>query len=198
MNTMTDIAGKAWSWAFCRAIRARQRAEALLREESAQGTTEYAIWSACRSDPRLSPSSRLRAKSKNYGTRSKTASTACRRQAACWFAAGARLFARGNSGDALGAGCCATAASRRYCRFGIGLGGRCHKRKARKIRAVRMPPSRPDLFAGTRRASGQCDGAVYRQRDCGSARMVRGPADDPRSSRLGCAPTARCLRPNSP
>lgn len=31
------------SWAFCRAIRARQRAEALLREESAQGTTEYAI-----------------------------------------------------------------------------------------------------------------------------------------------------------
>lgn len=43
MNTMTDIAGKSWSWAFCRAIRARQRAEALLREESAQGTTEYAI-----------------------------------------------------------------------------------------------------------------------------------------------------------
>ena len=43
MNTMTDIAGKACSWAFCRAIRARQRAEALLREESAQGTTEYAI-----------------------------------------------------------------------------------------------------------------------------------------------------------
>ncbi len=43
MNTMTDIAGKAWSRAFCRAIRARQRAEALLREESAQGTTEYAI-----------------------------------------------------------------------------------------------------------------------------------------------------------
>lgn len=43
MNTMTDIAGKAWSWVFCRAIRARQRAEALLREESAQGTTEYAI-----------------------------------------------------------------------------------------------------------------------------------------------------------
>ena len=43
MNTMTDIAGKVWSWAFCRAIRARQRAEELLREESAQGTTEYAI-----------------------------------------------------------------------------------------------------------------------------------------------------------
>lgn len=43
MNTMTDVAGKVWSWAFCRAIRARQRAEALLREESAQGTTEYAI-----------------------------------------------------------------------------------------------------------------------------------------------------------
>ena len=43
MNTMTDIAGKAWSWAFCRAIRALQRAKALLREESAQGTTEYAI-----------------------------------------------------------------------------------------------------------------------------------------------------------
>ena len=34
---------RLWSWAFCRAIRARQRAEELLREESAQGTTEYAI-----------------------------------------------------------------------------------------------------------------------------------------------------------
>lgn len=43
MNTMTDIAGKAWSWAFCRAIRACQRAKVLLQEESAQGTTEYAI-----------------------------------------------------------------------------------------------------------------------------------------------------------
>ena len=43
MNTMTDVAGKVWSWAVCRAIRARQRAKALLREESAQGTTEYAI-----------------------------------------------------------------------------------------------------------------------------------------------------------
>lgn len=43
MNTMTDIAGKAWSWAFCRAIHARQRAKALLLEEGAQGTTEYAI-----------------------------------------------------------------------------------------------------------------------------------------------------------
>ena len=43
MNTMTDIAGKVWSWAFYRAIRTRQHAGALLREESAQGTTEYAI-----------------------------------------------------------------------------------------------------------------------------------------------------------
>lgn len=43
MNTMTDIAGKARSWAFCQAIRARQRAKVLLQEESAQGTTEYAI-----------------------------------------------------------------------------------------------------------------------------------------------------------
>ncbi len=43
MNTMTDAAGKVWSWAFCQSIRARQRAEELLREESAQGTTEYAI-----------------------------------------------------------------------------------------------------------------------------------------------------------
>ena len=43
MNTMTDIAGKAWSWAFCQAIRPRQRAKVLLQEESAQGTTEYAI-----------------------------------------------------------------------------------------------------------------------------------------------------------
>lgn len=43
MNTMTDVAGKVWSWAFCRAIRARQHAKELLQEESAQGTTEYAI-----------------------------------------------------------------------------------------------------------------------------------------------------------
>lgn len=43
MNTMTDIAGKVWSWAFYQAIRARQHTGVLLREESAQGTTEYAI-----------------------------------------------------------------------------------------------------------------------------------------------------------
>lgn len=43
MNTMTDVAGRVWSWAFCRSIHAHQRAEELLREESAQGTTEYAI-----------------------------------------------------------------------------------------------------------------------------------------------------------
>jgi len=40
MNTMTDVAGKVWSWA---SIRARQHAGELLQEESAQGTTEYAI-----------------------------------------------------------------------------------------------------------------------------------------------------------
>ena len=43
MNTMTDVAGKVRSWVFCRAAHARQRAKALLQEESAQGTTEYAI-----------------------------------------------------------------------------------------------------------------------------------------------------------
>ena len=43
MNTMTDVAGKVWSWAFCQSIHARQRAKALLREENAQSTTEYAI-----------------------------------------------------------------------------------------------------------------------------------------------------------
>lgn len=43
MNTMTDVAGKVWSWTFYQSIHARQRAEELLREESAQGTTEYAI-----------------------------------------------------------------------------------------------------------------------------------------------------------
>lgn len=43
MNTMTDVAGKVQSWAFCRSIRARQHAKELLQEESAQGTTEYAI-----------------------------------------------------------------------------------------------------------------------------------------------------------
>lgn len=43
MNTMVEVADKAWSWAFCRAARVRQRAKELLQEESAQGTTEYAI-----------------------------------------------------------------------------------------------------------------------------------------------------------
>lgn len=43
MNTVTDVAGNLWSWAFCQSIHARQRTEELLREESAQGTTEYAI-----------------------------------------------------------------------------------------------------------------------------------------------------------
>lgn len=43
MNTMVEVADKAWNWAFCRAIRARQHAKELLREENAQGTTEYAI-----------------------------------------------------------------------------------------------------------------------------------------------------------
>lgn len=43
MNMMRGAAGKARSWAFCQAIRAHQRAKALLLEESAQGTTEYAI-----------------------------------------------------------------------------------------------------------------------------------------------------------
>lgn len=43
MNTMTDAVGKVQGWAFCRAARVRQRAKELLQEESAQGTTEYAI-----------------------------------------------------------------------------------------------------------------------------------------------------------
>lgn len=43
MNMMRGAASKARSWAFCQAIRARQSAKALLLEESAQGTTEYAI-----------------------------------------------------------------------------------------------------------------------------------------------------------
>ena len=43
MNTMTDAAGKVQGWAFCRAAPVRQRAKELLQEESAQGTTEYAI-----------------------------------------------------------------------------------------------------------------------------------------------------------
>ena len=43
MNTMTNVASKAWSWALCRTVRARQRARQLVQEESAQGTTEYAI-----------------------------------------------------------------------------------------------------------------------------------------------------------
>lgn len=43
MNKMIEVADKTWSWDFCRAIRARQQTKELLREESAQGTTEYAI-----------------------------------------------------------------------------------------------------------------------------------------------------------
>lgn len=43
MNTMVEVADKAWNWAFCRAAYVRQRAKELLQEESAQGTTEYAI-----------------------------------------------------------------------------------------------------------------------------------------------------------
>jgi len=43
MNTMVEVSDKAWNWAFCRAIRARQHVKELLQEESAQGTTEYAI-----------------------------------------------------------------------------------------------------------------------------------------------------------
>lgn len=43
MNTMVEVADKAWSWAFCRAAHVRQRVKELLQEESAQGTTEYAI-----------------------------------------------------------------------------------------------------------------------------------------------------------
>lgn len=43
MNKMIEVADKTWSWAFRRAIRARQQTKELLREESAQGTTEYAI-----------------------------------------------------------------------------------------------------------------------------------------------------------
>ena len=43
MNMVRDTTSKARSWAFCQAIRAHQRAKALLLEESAQGTTEYAI-----------------------------------------------------------------------------------------------------------------------------------------------------------
>ena len=43
MNTMTAAAGKVPGWAFCRAAHVRQRTKELLQEESAQGTTEYAI-----------------------------------------------------------------------------------------------------------------------------------------------------------
>lgn len=43
MNTIVEVAAKVWNWAFCRAIHTRQHAKELLQEESAQGTTEYAI-----------------------------------------------------------------------------------------------------------------------------------------------------------
>lgn len=34
MNTMVEVADKAWSWAFCRAIHTRQHAKELLQEEA--------------------------------------------------------------------------------------------------------------------------------------------------------------------
>ena len=43
MHTMTDAVAKVKAWAFCRPAYVRQRAKELLQEESAQGTTEYAI-----------------------------------------------------------------------------------------------------------------------------------------------------------
>ena len=43
MNTMVEVADKVQGWAFCRAAHVRQRTKELLQEESAQGTTEYAI-----------------------------------------------------------------------------------------------------------------------------------------------------------
>ena len=43
MDMMTDVVSRAWGRAFCQVVCARQRAKALLQEESAQGTTEYAI-----------------------------------------------------------------------------------------------------------------------------------------------------------
>ena len=50
MNTMTDVVSRAWSRAFCQVVCARQRAKALLQEESAQGTTEYALGGRTRGD----------------------------------------------------------------------------------------------------------------------------------------------------
>ena len=43
MNTMVEVADKAWNWAFCRAILARQHAKELLQEESVFFTTANAI-----------------------------------------------------------------------------------------------------------------------------------------------------------
>ena len=48
MNTMVEVADKAWSWAFCRAIRARQHAKELLREERARRVPPSTpFWWAC-------------------------------------------------------------------------------------------------------------------------------------------------------
>lgn len=43
MKNMAEVVRKAWGWGFCQSVRARQRARQLVQEESAQGTTEYAI-----------------------------------------------------------------------------------------------------------------------------------------------------------
>ena len=91
MNTMTDVAGKVWSWAFCQSIHARQRAEELLREESAQGTTEYAILVGVLVVIAI------------YGALSARASTACRGRPSRRRVAGARLCGRGGGSGGLGA-----------------------------------------------------------------------------------------------
>lgn len=43
MNKMADVMGRVWSRTLYRAMCSCQRAKALVQEESAQGTTEYAI-----------------------------------------------------------------------------------------------------------------------------------------------------------
>ena len=103
MNTMTDAAGKVQGWAFCRAAHVRQRAKELLQEESAQGTTEYAILVGVLVVIAIIAIVAFKGKSKIYGTLSARASTACRGRAPHRGAAGVCLPDRGESGGALGA-----------------------------------------------------------------------------------------------
>lgn len=103
MNTMTDAAGKVQGWAFCRAAHVRQRAKELLQEESAQGTTEYAILVGVLVVIAIIAIVAFKGKVKELWDAISEGINACRGRAPHRGAAGVCLPDRGDSGGALGA-----------------------------------------------------------------------------------------------